>query len=75
MADYVTRYAHNPIVTAEHVQAGRSDFVVEGVLNPGAFTYQGRIGLLLRGVWCPVLMASWLLGVPAHGLWQQGGPV
>ena len=32
----------------DDVPLGRRDVVVQGVLSPGAFRYQGRIGLLLR---------------------------
>jgi len=44
----VQRFAGNPLVTPGMVPPSRPDWIVEGVLNPGAFMYQDRIGLLLR---------------------------
>lgn len=46
--DLATRFAQNPIVRTQDVVPSRDGLVVEGVLNPGAFRFQGRTGLLLR---------------------------
>ncbi len=42
------------------VSPSRSDFVVECVLNPGAFEYDGRVGLLLRVAERPVPVSGWV---------------
>ena len=48
MTDDVTRCAQNPLLKPDDIPLGGRDVVVVGVLSPGAFRYQGRIGLLLR---------------------------
>ncbi len=42
------RMAANPLLRPSDVNPSRTDLEVECLLNPGAFRYRGRIGLLLR---------------------------
>jgi len=42
------RFASNPILRPEDVMPSRPELVVECVMNPGAFRFRGRTGLLLR---------------------------
>ncbi len=44
----VLRFPENPLIRPQDLKPSESDFVVECVLNPGAFQYKGRIGLILR---------------------------
>src|SRR3954454_11039106 len=46
--DGVQRYVQNPLLLPEHVRPSMDGLVVECVLNPGAFRFAGKIGLLLR---------------------------
>lgn len=48
MADIARRYDNNPILRPADVKPSRDGLVVECLLNPGAFRYGGRTGLLLR---------------------------
>ena len=48
MTDLARRYSGNPILTAEMITPSQDTFTVACVLNPGAFTYQGRIWLVMR---------------------------
>ncbi len=48
MADLASRFESNPIFKPSDLQPSRDSLEVECVLNPGAFEYQGKIGLLLR---------------------------
>ncbi|MCW3061199.1 MAG: glycosidase [Capsulimonas sp.] len=48
MADLAKRFASNPIICPDDVPPSRDGMGVACVLNPGAFQYQGRTGLLLR---------------------------
>lgn len=43
-----TRFASNPLLTTKDVQPSRPGFVVECVMNPGAFTFENKTWLLLR---------------------------
>lgn len=54
------RFAQNPILTPRHVLPSRPDLIVECLLNPGAFTYRGRIGLLLRVAERPAPEQGWI---------------
>ena len=42
------RYAQNPILTTKDILPSQPGFVVECVLNPGVFKFEGKIWLLLR---------------------------
>lgn len=44
----VTRFAQNPIISTKDIKPSREGFVVECVLNPGAFTFEGKTWLILR---------------------------
>jgi predicted GH43/DUF377 family glycosyl hydrolase len=60
MADLGQRFASNPILAPKDVKPSRPDMVVECLLNPGAFRYQGRTGLLLRVAERPKQEAGWV---------------
>ena len=42
------RFVQNPILTTKDIKPSQEGFVVESVLNPGVFTFEGKIWLLLR---------------------------
>ena len=42
------RFVQNPILTTKDIKPSQEGFVVECVLNPGVFTFEGKIWLLLR---------------------------
>ncbi|MBS1369507.1 MAG: glycosidase [Lentisphaeria bacterium] len=44
----IERFGSNPLFCAADIAPSRPDFTVIGVLNPGAFRWNGRIGLVLR---------------------------
>ncbi|MHB2016733.1 MAG: hypothetical protein ACYCW6_07275 [Candidatus Xenobia bacterium] len=48
------RFPHNPILRPCDVRPSRDDFEVTCLLNPGAFRFRGRTGLLLRVAERPV---------------------
>lgn len=48
MKEIVHRFPGNPLLQPADVRPSRPDMVVECLLNPGVFRYQGKIGLLLR---------------------------
>jgi len=48
MKEMVTRFQQNPILTPADVKPTRTDMVVECLLNPAAFRFNGKIGRLLR---------------------------
>lgn len=48
MADLAQRFASNPILTPANLVPSHDGLLVEGVLNPGAFRFGNKIGLLLR---------------------------
>ncbi len=48
MSELAKRAVQNPLLQPEQLKACRKDLKTICVLNPGAFEYQGRIGLLLR---------------------------
>lgn len=54
MADIVKRFKKNPILTPEQISPSQSDLEVACVLNPGVFTYDNRIWLLIRVAERPV---------------------
>ena len=47
-SDQASRSLANPLLSPHDVPPGQQGVVVVCVLNPGAFTFQGKIGLLLR---------------------------
>jgi predicted GH43/DUF377 family glycosyl hydrolase len=48
------RFPENPIITTQDIKPSRQDWVVECVLNPGVFVFEGKIWLLLRVAERPV---------------------
>ncbi|RRJ96950.1 glycosidase [Opitutaceae bacterium TAV4] len=60
MTPAIHRFPHNPILTPADVPPSRPDMAVELLLNPGAFRYQGRIGLLLRVAERPIQEPGWI---------------
>jgi len=68
----IQRFAQNPILTPADVAPSRPDMVVELLLNPGAFQYRGKIGLLLRVAERPVQEEGWI-SAPVLDPAAQGG--
>jgi predicted GH43/DUF377 family glycosyl hydrolase len=60
MSDLAQRFAENPILRPADVRPSRPDMVVECLLNPGAFRYRGRTGLLLRVAERPRQETGWV---------------
>ena len=48
------RFVQNPILTTKDIKPSRADFVVESVLNPGVFQFQGKTWLIVRVAERPV---------------------
>ena len=48
------RFEQNPIIVPADIPPTRADLMVESVLNPGAFRFEGKIGLLMRVAERPV---------------------
>ncbi len=48
MAVLCERFEQNPLITARDLRPSREGLVIEGVLNPGVFTFDGKTWLLLR---------------------------
>ncbi len=59
----IQRFVENPILTPSDVIPTRPDLVVECLLNPGAFRYNEKFGLLLRVAERPVQEEGWI-GTP-----------
>ncbi|MCX5659002.1 MAG: glycoside hydrolase family 130 protein [Planctomycetota bacterium] len=59
MPDLCTRFPQNPILRPRDVKPSREDMVVECLLNPGAFKFGGKTGLLLRVAERPRQEAGW----------------
>jgi predicted GH43/DUF377 family glycosyl hydrolase len=55
-----TRFPENPILQPADVRPSRPDFEVTCLLNPGAFRYGGRTGLLLRVAERPLAEKGWM---------------
>jgi beta-1,2-mannobiose phosphorylase / 1,2-beta-oligomannan phosphorylase len=54
------RFPANPLLLPKDVRPSRPDFEVECLLNPGAFRFGGRTGLLLRVGERPVQEPGWI---------------
>lgn len=52
------RFEQNPILTTHDLEASQSGWVVECVLNPGVFRFDGKIWLILRVAERPLQMAG-----------------
>nr|WP_321413669.1 glycoside hydrolase family 130 protein [uncultured Allomuricauda sp.] len=48
MKNIVARHGQNPLLSPKDLKPSQSEMVVECLLNPGAFTYQGKTGIVLR---------------------------
>jgi len=48
MADLAKRFSNNPIISPSQIMPSVAGFEVMCAFNPGAFEYQGKIGLVLR---------------------------
>ena len=46
--DIAQRFSENPILTPKSVQPSSEGMVIECLLNPGVFNFDGKIWLLLR---------------------------
>ena len=44
----IKRYENNPILSTKDIKPSQDGFVVECVLNPGVFTFEGKVWLVLR---------------------------
>ncbi|MDD5262056.1 MAG: glycoside hydrolase family 130 protein [Methylacidiphilales bacterium] len=60
MKELVERFPENPILSPVDVRPSREDMVVECLLNPGAFRFKGRTGLLLRVAERPKQEEGWV---------------
>ncbi len=72
MTPTIQRFPKNPILTPADVKASHPDMQVELLLNPGAFRYNGRIGLLVRVAERPVQEPDWI-SVPLLDPDAEGG--
>lgn len=59
-ADLADRHPDNALIHPGMIVPSREDFVVECVLNPAAFEFQGRTGLLLRVAERPAQEHGWI---------------
>ena len=48
MADIANRYSENPLLSPKDLMASNENMVIECLLNPGVFEFDGKIGLLVR---------------------------
>ena len=60
MKPLVQRFAENPLLRPGDVKPSRPDMTVECLLNPGAFRYKDRTGLLLRVAERPKQEDGWV---------------
>jgi predicted GH43/DUF377 family glycosyl hydrolase len=60
MSSLFERHPSNPILVPEDICPSRPDLKVECIVNPGAFRFDGRIGLLLRVCERPVQEKGWI---------------
>src|SRR3954470_3814295 len=72
MALLAHRVPSNPILRPRDVRPSRDGMAVACVLNPGAFRYKGRIGLLLRIAERPVQEPGWI-STPVLDPTKEGG--
>ncbi len=70
--DLALRFPQNPIVTPADVRPSRPDLTVQCVLNPGAFRYDGRTGLLLRVAERPAQEPAWVTAVVRRSNGSEG---
>ncbi len=70
MADIAKRYIHNPIVSPKDLKPSHENMIIECLLNPGVFQFNGKIGLLVR-VAERTLQKEGLLSVPIYNKFGQ----
>jgi predicted GH43/DUF377 family glycosyl hydrolase len=66
------RFPENPILSPTDVIPTRPDMVVECLLNPGAFRFEGRVGMLLRVAERPAQDPAWIT-IPVLDPESEGG--
>jgi predicted GH43/DUF377 family glycosyl hydrolase len=52
--DIARRFSQNPLLSPNDIKPSNDDLVIECLLNPGVFEYDGKIWLLLRVAERPV---------------------
>ena len=67
----VNRFIQNPILTTKDIEPSQGGFVVECVLNPGVFLFEGKVWLLLRVAERPLQKAG-MISLP---ILREGGGV
>lgn len=60
MKPSLLRFPENPLIAPAGVPPGHPDMCVECVFNPGAFRFEGKIGLLLRVAERPRQESGWV---------------
>jgi predicted GH43/DUF377 family glycosyl hydrolase len=48
MVDIANRFKQNPILSPSDIKPSSENMIIECLLNPGAFEFEGKIGLLVR---------------------------
>ena len=65
MSDIANRHPQNPILSPKDLKPSTPNMIIECLLNPGAFTYNGKTGLLVR-VAERTVQKEGLLSVPIY---------
>ncbi|MFQ3173133.1 MAG: putative GH43/DUF377 family glycosyl hydrolase [Flavobacterium sp.] len=65
MTDIANRYKNNPILSPPDLKASAGNMIIECLLNPGAFEFNGKTGLLVR-VAERTVQKEGLLSVPIY---------
>ncbi|MCR9286230.1 MAG: glycoside hydrolase family 130 protein [Bacteroidetes bacterium] len=65
----VNRFIENPIITTQDIDASQAGFVVECVMNPSAFSFEGKTWLLLRVAERPIQK----LGIISFPIMNENG--
>ncbi len=48
MTDTAVRFEQNPLISPKDLKPSNSNMIIECLLNPGTFSYKGKVGLLVR---------------------------
>jgi len=48
MTDIANRHKQNPLLSPKDIEPSNEDMIIECLLNPGVFEFNGKIGLLVR---------------------------
>ena len=48
MTDIANRYSENPLLSPKDLKPSNKNMLIECLLNPGTFEFNGKIGLLVR---------------------------